>query len=99
MQFKAQVTVIGAVSNKGVMENGNAYDYTRLYVLNELTGEGKSGFAQSEYNYGKSDNFTSLRGLQYPFKAEVTCEVMTTGKVQKIEVIDFKPIQKEPLKA
>ncbi|MFZ6693664.1 hypothetical protein [Undibacterium sp. SXout20W] len=82
-------------SSKGILENGNAYDSTKVYVetgLDDSKGNAK-GFSAVEYALGASDEFAKYKHLPFPFMAEATLEIVTTGKVQKTRLVDLKPLE------
>jgi len=87
------VIVTGAKRSKGEYE-GRSYDSTKVYVqamLDPTTGDG-AGFATAEYPWGTSQNFAKIASLQYPFKAEITLELVTTGKSSRHILMDLVPI-------
>ena len=94
MKFNTQVKVLGMKSNKGMMDNGQSYDSTKVYVetaLDDTKGNAK-GFASAEYTLGLSDEFGKYKHLPFPFMAEATVEIVTTGKAQKTQLVELKPI-------
>lgn len=93
MKFQSKVTVLGMKASKGDFE-GTAFDSTKAYVLtalDESKGSAK-GAASAEYTYGDSSTFERFKGQAFPFEAEATFELVTTGKVQKTVLLDLKPI-------
>lgn len=88
-----EMIITGAKSSKGEYE-GRSYDSTKIYVqtkMNEQAGE-MVGFATSEYNWGASSNFNKLKDLDFPLKAKVEMEIVTSGKNSKMVVVDVHPI-------
>lgn len=88
-----EMTITGAKSSLGEYE-GRTYDSTKIYVqtkMNEQNGE-MVGFATSEYNWGDSSNFQKLKDLDFPIKAKVGIEIVTSGKNSKMVVTDVQPI-------
>ena len=94
MMFTTKVTIIGVLSNQGKTDSGIEYDYTRVIALTPLTGGKNAGMSSVEYNYGTSSNFEKLKDSKFPFEAEVTCQIVTTGKTQKVELQSFVPVPK-----
>ena len=95
MKFTSQIKVLGMKASKGTLENGNAYDSTKVYVetgLDDSKGNAK-GFASVEYSMGTSDEYSKYKHLPFPFLAEATLEIVTTGKAQKTQLADLKPIE------
>lgn len=93
MQFQTKATVTGAKCFKDVID-GQPFDQTTLYVqmqLDESKGTAK-GFAVQPMGWGASDNFHQISRLPFPFEAELTVELVTSGKAQKQRVIGLKPL-------
>ncbi|AXI03067.1 hypothetical protein [Aquirhabdus parva] len=93
MQLKSTITVIGAKRSKGEME-GKPYDHTTIYTQDSLDQKNGDaiGSAGSDYRWGTSDNYKSIQGLIPPFNADVTLEVITTGKSTRMIIVDLKPV-------
>lgn len=95
MRFTTQIKVLGMKASKGTMENGTAFDSTKVYVeteLDESRGNAK-GFAGVEYNFGLAEEFNKYKHLTFPFVADATVEIVTTGKAQKTQLVDLRPIE------
>ena len=95
MKFTSQVKVLGMKASKGTLENGNPYDSTKVYVetsLDESKGNAK-GFASVEYNLGTAEEYNKYKHLPFPFIAEATLEIVTTGKAQKTQLSELKPLE------
>ena len=43
------------------------------------------------YEWGSSENYAKISHLKQAFEADVTFEQVTTGKAQKMRVVDLKP--------
>lgn len=100
MQFPIRAVVLGAKMFKDQIE-GKQFDVTKIFVQQELDasrGTAK-GFAVTEYSWGTSDNFRSIQHNPFPFEAELTVEMVTTGKNQKINVLHCKPLAVAPAAA
>lgn len=100
MQFTTRLKVCGAKSSKGDFE-GTAFDSTKLFVemsLDESKGNAK-GFATQELVWGDSTEFNKIAHLPFPFDAEATLEIVTSGKgVSKQRVTSLRPVQVSPAK-
>lgn len=93
MKFQSQVKVTGMKASKGQMDNGQAFDSTKVYVetpLDESKGNAK-GFAVAEYGFGTSEEYGKYKHLPFPFDAVATMEIVTSGKVQKTLLVELKP--------
>ena len=94
MKFTTRVTVTGIKASKGTLENGNAFDSTKVYVdtdLDDSKGLGK-GTATVEYAYGTSDRFHELKHNTFPLECEIELEIVTNGKTQKTVINSLKPV-------
>ncbi len=88
-----EMIILGAKRSQGVLENGNRYDSTKIYVQTPMKNTGDQvGFATVEYNWGDSNNFYKLRDLPFPLKATVELELVTNGKTSQMIVVDVKPV-------
>jgi hypothetical protein len=81
-------------ANKGTLDNGQTYDSTKVYVempLDETRGNAK-GFSVAEYSLGSSVEFEKYKHLPFPFKGMATLEIVTTGKAQRTQFVDLRPV-------
>jgi hypothetical protein len=88
-----KVKVLGMKASKGTMDNGSAFDSTKVYVetrLDESKGTQK-GFAVAEYNFGLAAEFDKFKHLPFPMMAEVEFEQITNGKTVKTVVVSLVP--------
>lgn len=94
------VTVTGAKRFKDTVE-GKAYDSTTIFCILGLdTSTGDSiGQAGAEYKFGTSDNYQKIAPLleKGAFRAVVTLEQLTSGKMLKTIVTNVRPVS-EPAK-
>ncbi len=95
-----EMIITGAKSSKGEYE-GRAFDSTKIYCQTKMNSEGGEmvGFATSEYNWGDSTNFSKIKHLDFPLKAKVNVEIVTSGKNTKMVVTDVQPMQQPQTKA
>ena len=49
------------------------------------------GSATTEYDFGPSTNFEQFKAHQFPFDANLSVEVVTNGKTQKLKITAFQP--------
>lgn len=101
MKFTAELTVIGMKFSKGNLDNGTAYDSTKLYTLVDLDSskETACGQAGAEYTFGDSTEYQKYKHLPFPFRAVVELEMVTNGKTAKTVVTGLKPIADQKLPA
>ena len=101
MKFQTKIQVIGMKASKGTLENGNAYDSTKVYSLVDLDaskGTAK-GMSAVEYNFGTSDEFKKFDQYPFPFVADAELEITTNGKTQKTVLLSLKPADRTAAKA
>lgn len=94
MQFTTHGKVTGMKMFKDTVE-GKAYDTTKLFIETDLdSSQGTAlGYASSEYPFADSSEFMKLKHMTFPFMADITIELVTTGKMQKQRVVSIKPIK------
>lgn len=100
MEFTTRAEVSGMKKFKDTVE-GKEYDTTKLFIKTDLdSSQGNAmGFATVEYQFNDSGEFDKLKHLPFPFEADITIELVTTGKVQKQRVKSIKPLAMVPGKA
>jgi hypothetical protein len=94
MQLQVQASIMGVKKFSGNID-GRTFDYCRIIAatpMDESTGNAL-GMASTEYDFGGSVNFERFRGLQFPFEAALTVEMVVSGKSQKFKAIDFRPLK------
>lgn len=94
MKFTSNVKVLGMKGSKGSMDNGTAFDSTKVYTeqqLDESKGTAK-GFAVGEFTFGTSSEFDKFKHLPFPFEAEAEFEIVTNGKTNKTIMHSLKPV-------
>lgn len=93
MRFQTEIHVVGMKASKGQLENGTAYDSTKVYALADLDASrgNARGMAVAEYSYGDSQNFEAFRHAEFPAVCVATVEMVTNGRTQKTVIIDLKP--------
>lgn len=94
MKFKSQVKILGMKASRGQLENGTAYDFTRVFVeteLDETSGMAK-GFAVEDYKYGKSDTFAGFKHLEFPFLADAEFDLTTSGTKTVTMILSIVPV-------
>lgn len=92
MQFQTQMKIVGAKCSKGVLDNGQAYDSTTLFVevpLDDSKGNA-CGFCTSEFKWGTSDNYKLIEAQKLPLTVNATLEIVTSGKLQKTQLVGIK---------
>jgi hypothetical protein len=101
MKFHTEMTVVGMKASKGMLENGQTYDSTKIYVLTDLDASKGNAFGQAsaEYAMGTSDESNKYKHLPFPFRAVAECELVTNGKAQKTVVVGLKPITDQKVSA
>ena len=78
MRFNQTIQVVGMKASKGTLENGTAYDSTKVYALIDLdTSKGNAkGASATEFNLGTAAEFEAYKHLPFPFVADVEMEMV-----------------------
>lgn len=93
MRFNQTIQVVGMKSSKGTLENGTAYDSTKVYALVDLDaskGTAK-GMSSTEFNLGTASEYDKFKHLPFPFTADVEMEIVTNGKTTKTVMHSMTP--------
>lgn len=101
MRFNQRIQVVGMKASKGTLENGTAYDSTKVYALIDLDaskGTAK-GMSTSEFNLGTAAEFDAYKHLPFPFEADVEMEMITNGKTMKTVMHKLTPVARATAKA
>lgn len=85
MSTKAEVTLVGAKSVDWKSEDGRHYDYVNLYGIIPLDVSQGNAVGQGvvEFKWQDSRNIVQLQGRQFPFKAVLELDMVSTGKAMK----------------
>ena len=85
MSTKTEVTLVGAKSVDWKSEDGRHYDYVNLYGIIPLDASQGNAVGQGvvEFKWQDSRNIAQLQGRQFPFKAVLELDMMSTGKAMK----------------
>jgi len=96
MKFTSTIKVTGMKFSKGVMENGQAFDSTKVFVETDLDASKDTAFgtATAEYGLGKADEYQKYKHLagSGPFMAVAEMEIVTNGKTQKTVIHSLRPV-------
>lgn len=88
-----QVTILGVKRSQGTLDNGKAYNSTKIYVQTKMKETiDQAGFGVAEYTWGDSSNFEKINKLSFPFSANIDLETVTNGKTVQLVVNDVVPI-------
>lgn len=96
MQMKMVGKVMGAKRFSGQIDGRN-FDYCRMVVATPMDeSQGNAvGMTANEYEWGGSQNFIRFEQQQFPFDAELTVEIVSNGKTQKVKIVDWRPIHQQ----
>ncbi|GAB3258108.1 hypothetical protein [Chitinimonas naiadis] len=88
-----KATVLGIKSFSGDID-GSHIDTASIFVITPLddTRGTAKGYATVEYKAGTSEIFQKVKHLPFPHEAELVIENVTSGKVVKTVVRDYKPV-------
>lgn len=96
MKFSSTIKVTGMKYSKGMMDNGQTFDSTKVFVETELDASKDTamGTACAEYNLGKAEEYQKYKHLAgtFPFMAVADMEIVTNGKTQKTIIHALKPV-------
>lgn len=94
MKFQSEITVYGMKASKGVLDNGMAYDFTKVFTLVDMDQRkgDASGQAAAEYRFNDSSEYPKYKHLPFPFKAVAEFEVLTSGSAQSTVIVGLKPV-------
>lgn len=88
-----QVTILGVKRSQGTLDNGKAYNSTKIYVQTKMKQTiDQAGFGLAEYPWGDSSNFDKIAKLPFPIQANIDLETVTNGKTVQLVVNDVVPI-------
>lgn len=93
--YISKIKVTAMKFNKGQMDNGTAFDSTKVYAetrFDESKGNAR-GYATTEYHLGKSDEYAKYAHLQLPFIAEAEMENVTNGKTRSTLILQLRPVE------
>lgn len=91
----SRVKVTGMKFSKGSLDNGTAYDSTKVFVeirLDESKGNAR-GRATTEYYLGKSDEYQKYAHLPMPFIADCEMEDVISGKNRTTQILQMIPVE------
>lgn len=74
-----KVVIMGARPSKGQVE-GVDFDFTELYLLENLDPETGFGSATVPFKFGSSQNFDLFKGQKSPLHAEIDIMSITNGR-------------------
>ncbi len=85
MSTQTKVTLVGAKSTDWKSEDGRHYDYVNLYgiIPLDLSQGNAVGQGVVEFKWQDSRNIVQLQGRQFPLKAVLELDMVSTGKAMK----------------
>lgn len=98
MRFETKLTIVGMKRSKGQLDNGTAYDSTKVFALigmDDRKGDAR-GQSVADYNIGDSGEFEKFADVPLPFDAVADVEIVTTGKTQRTVVHALRPVAAAP---
>jgi hypothetical protein len=98
MATQTEVTLVGAKSTDWKSEDGRHYDYVNLYGIIPLDTSNGNAVGQGvvEFKWQDSRNIVQLQARQFPFKAILELDMVSTGKTMKqvLTNVILPPVQK-----
>lgn len=95
MKFTTDAVITGAKSYNNAVD-GVQHNFTKIFVMTDLSNESGVGSATVEYKWGTSENIKKIQDATFPIQAKVDMEIVTNGNKQMTVVHDVKivPAQK-----
>lgn len=94
MEMKAQATIRGAKMFKGRMDDGKQIDSGTVFVEVHLKeSENAFGMCTEAVKCKDSSIVEGIKHLPFPFIAELTMIMESTGKAMQQKIIGVAPIQ------
>ncbi|MFU8928296.1 hypothetical protein [Acinetobacter puyangensis] len=91
MKFTSEVTITGGKAYNNTID-GVSHNFTKIFVMTDLSAESGFGSATVEYKWGSAENAKKISHLPTPFNAKVDMEIVTTGNRQTTIVHNVTPI-------
>ena len=91
MKFTTEATVTGSKSYNNMID-GVQHNFTKLFVMTDLSNQSGLGAATVEYKWGAADNLDKIRNQQFPFNAKIDMEIVTTGARQTTIIHNVTPV-------
>lgn len=91
MKFTTEATITGAKSYNNTID-GVAHNFTKLFVLTDLSDQSGVGKATVEYKWGSSENIKKIQDLDFPVNAKIQMEIVTTGSRQTTIIHEVTPV-------
>lgn len=93
MKFQTTALITGAKQYNDTVD-GTHHNFTKIFVMTDLSEQSGIGAATVEYKWGTSDNINKIRAHQLPFEAKIDMEIVTTGSRQTTIIHNVTPISK-----
>lgn len=98
MQFKNKVKILGAKAVDFKTDDNRHYNHVALYCevpLDQSQGN-TVGNACEIFNWQDNSNIVLLRQHKFPIEAEITFEMVTSGKATKfvVKAVELPQVQK-----
>lgn len=91
MKFTTESLITGAKAYNNTID-GVQHNFTKLFVMTDLADQSGVGAATVEYKWGSADNFKKIIDLDFPLKAKLSMEIVTTGTRQTTIIHDVTPM-------
>lgn len=98
MTTQTEITLVGAKATDWKSDDGRHYDYVNLYgiIPLDLSQGNAVGQGVVEFKWQDSRNLVQLQGRQFPMKAILELDMVSTGKAMKqvLTNVILPPVQK-----
>lgn len=95
MKLTTEATITGAKCYNNTVD-GTLHNFTKIFVMTDLSSESGFGSATVEYKWGTSENIKKIQDAQFPINAKITMEIVTNGNKQMTIIHDVQPISPKP---
>ena len=91
MKFTTESVVTGAKFYNNTVD-GTLHNFTKIFVMTDLSKESGFGSSTVEYKWGSSENIKKIQDLPFPFTAKISMEIVTNGNKQMTIIHDVVPV-------
>lgn len=97
MKFTVESVITGAKPFNQTID-GTSHNFTKISVMTDFADGIGFGAETVAYKWGTSDNCKKIQDLEFPIKAKIDFEIVTTGTRQTTIIHNVTPITPAPTK-
>lgn len=95
MKFTNECVITGVKAFNSTID-GTSHNFTKISVMTDFAEGVGFGAETVQYKWGSSDNCKKLQDLDFPIKAKIEFEVVTTGSRLTQVVHNVTPLAPAP---